>query len=318
VRRVTVVGRDGGVVADLAGQALAEALMQPGSPRAVVVPPLLPPGRRAVTYLWAPLEGSPPAAVAHRVEVGAVGAVPPVEATLTLAAVPVSPRPAVAIDPPLGGGPWVAVYDPLLMGGHRTTLIAVDGVARIPARFAIDWIPAPAPGAPAAPAAGTGAPANGFGADVLAVADARVVTIRDGAADLPPGVLRTPQPLALEEGSGNYVVLDVGGDRFAIYEHLKRDSVRVKVGQRVRRGEVIAALGSSGSTSVGPHLHFHVADAGATLTAEGVPFVLRRFELLGAFASLDALFRGEPWQPASAAAGTRRHEHPPAAAVVAF
>ena len=32
-------------------------------------------------------------------------------------------------------------------------------------------------------------------------------------------------------------------------------------GQRVRRGDVIAKLGSSGSTSIGPHLHFHVADA---------------------------------------------------------
>ena len=90
----------------------------------------------------------------------------------------------VAFGPPLAGGPWIAVYDPLPTGGHRTTLIAPDGVARIPARFAVDWILAPAQTAPAPPNA---APAyNGFGREVLAVADGVVVRSRDGAPDQPP------------------------------------------------------------------------------------------------------------------------------------
>ncbi len=40
---------------------------------------------------------------------------------------------------------------------------------------------------------------------------------------------------------------------------------------------MIAKLGSSGSTSIGPHLHFHVADASSLLAAEGMPFVFRQF-----------------------------------------
>ena len=44
---------------------------------------------------------------------------------------------------------------------------------------------------------------------------------------------------------------------FALYAHLSWDSIRVRPGQRVRRGEYIAASGNTGF-STGPHLHFAV------------------------------------------------------------
>lgn len=44
---------------------------------------------------------------------------------------------------------------------------------------------------------------------------------------------------------------------YAIYVHLDRASVRVRPGQRVRRGELIAASGNTGF-STGPHLHFAI------------------------------------------------------------
>ena len=58
-------------------------------------------------------------------------------------------------------------------------------------------------------------------------------------------------------------------------------------------GEVIAKLGSSGSTSIGPHLHFHVANTNSLLAAEGLPFVFSDFVQSGGFASIDALVNGE-------------------------
>ena len=188
--------------------------------------------------------------------------------------VPTSEAPAVAIDPPLGGGPWVAIYNPLLVGGHRTTIYTLDGRARIPGRFAIDWIRAPESGQRATVSSPDPATANGFGANVLAVADARVAGALDDMPDLPAGVLAPATPVPLERGSGNHVVLDLGEGRFAFYEHLRHGSIVVRVGERVRRGQTIAQLGSSGSTSVGPHLHFHIADANAALAAEGLPFVI--------------------------------------------
>jgi len=59
---------------------------------------------------------------------------------------------------------------------------------------------------------------------------------------------------------GNVVVIRHEGLRgvFATrYDHLRRGSIRVARGQRVRQGQVIALVGSAGR-STGPHLHFEV------------------------------------------------------------
>ena len=207
---------------------------------------------------------------------------------------------AVTLDPPLRGGPWVAIYDPLLKGGHRTAIYTIDGRARIPGRFAIDFIALPPSGA-LAPRSARARRRNGFGADVLAVADGTIAAAVD---DTPDGA---PQPVPAERASGNYVSLDLGGGRFAFYEHLQQGSIVVKPGQRVTRGQVIAKLGSSGSTSIGPHLHFHVADANSLLGAEGLPFVFNQFTVLGEFASISGV---AGWRSVAARRrGPPDHEH---------
>lgn len=56
---------------------------------------------------------------------------------------------------------------------------------------------------------------------------------------------------------------------YAIYAHLNTNSIRVKPGDRVRRGEYIADSGNTGFSS-GPHLHFVVL-RNMGLRAESVP-----------------------------------------------
>jgi murein DD-endopeptidase MepM/ murein hydrolase activator NlpD len=321
LKRVQVVANDrsGASLAEHRGDALAARIGRPGLRRGHGEPRRVGPGMRAIVYLWIELDegAAPPAALRHRVELEVLRPAAPLSTIVEGAASSVSREDAVALGPPLRGGPWAAVYDPLLVGGHRTVPYATDGRARIPGRFAIDWIRLPASGVlESGPPPGGASDWNGYGSEVLAVADAVVAAVRD---DVPDNEGASAPQVALGDASGNYVALDLGRGRYAFYEHLKHGSVVVKVGERVRGGQRVASLGSSGSTSVGPHLHFHVADANSPLGAEGLPFVFKAFEQLGAFASIQAFADGQAWRAnPGGQASTRRLERPAAMSVVRF
>jgi murein DD-endopeptidase len=89
--------------------------------------------------------------------------------------------------------------------------------------------------------------------------------------------------------------LEPKDNQFAFYEHLKPKSIKVKKGQTVKKGDVIASLGFTGQTT-GPHLHFHVADTDSPLGAEGIPFVFETFEMLGAYSDFTQ-FGKALWTP---------------------
>jgi murein DD-endopeptidase MepM/ murein hydrolase activator NlpD len=57
--------------------------------------------------------------------------------------------------------------------------------------------------------------------------------------------------------AGNHVVLDIGGGRYVLYGHLALGSLRVRVGDDVRRGQVLGHVGDSGNSDA-PHLHLQV------------------------------------------------------------
>lgn len=60
-------------------------------------------------------------------------------------------------------------------------------------------------------------------------------------------------------GYGNNVLINHGYGYQTLYAHMKK--VKVRVGDRVRRGEVIGWIGSTGK-STGPHLHYEVIKGG--------------------------------------------------------
>lgn len=92
-----------------------------------------------------------------------------------------------------------------------------------------------------------------WGAELLAPADGVVVQVRSGLPDNPIG--KTDEVNL----AGNHLVLQIGPGKYVLMAHLQRGSIRVKPGQRVREGEVLARCGNSGNTSE-PHLHLQVQD----------------------------------------------------------
>ncbi len=76
--------------------------------------------------------------------------------------------------------------------------------------------------------------------------------------------------------AGNYVV--VRSERFsALLAHLRNGSVKVREGQQVRTGELLAEVGNSGNT-VSPHLHFQLMKGDDPVTAVGLPCRFRSYE----------------------------------------
>jgi len=73
------------------------------------------------------------------------------------------------------------------------------------------------------------------------------------------GVVSFVGPLA---AFGNVVFINHGHGFTTFYAHIS--STRVKEGQPVKRGQVIAAVGTSGRTT-GPHVHYEVQVSGATV-----------------------------------------------------
>lgn len=93
-----------------------------------------------------------------------------------------------------------------------------------------------------------------WGCEILAQADGVVVQVEDKFADLPPGRVGG-------FSEANAVIVDYGGGVRGLYAHCQQGSARVKKGDRVTAGQVLALVGNSGASGV-PHLHFTLMDAG--------------------------------------------------------
>lgn len=71
---------------------------------------------------------------------------------------------------------------------------------------------------------------------------------------------------------GNYIVLKAG-ELYALFAHLRKGSVRVRVGDSVQIGQQLGEVGNSGA-SIQPHLHFQVMgnEDPFPITTELLPF----------------------------------------------
>lgn len=307
------------VVAALTGDAVLAAmspLVSTLGPSATVAP-----SGSSVVWMDLPFtrRAQLPPAVEHTVTVTVPPGLPVAETiTDTGGRATVDLRPPVAVAAPVRGAGWVAAGS-CCDGPHRRALQPVNGHNVLGQRFAIDFNRSDAAGRWVVGDPDVNASWIFYGDPVLAVADGTVVAAEDRWPDQVPN---HPRPVGLQEADGNHVIIRLGARRFAGYAHLVPGSIRVRVGQRVRAGQVIGRLGNSGSSS-GPHLHFQMMTRPSLVDADGLAFVFRRFTFQGRIPPLSdqleaQINAGEAIPIDTAGAGPRRDELPLGRDVVAF
>ena len=94
------------------------------------------------------------------------------------------------------------------------------------------------------------------------------------------------RPVALY---GNYVVIDHGNGEFSLLAHMRRGSVTVRRGDRVRQGQPVGRVGFSGSVYT-IHTHYQL-QRGPEYEAEGLPSVFRRVTRVGRHGRAGAALR---------------------------
>jgi hypothetical protein len=221
-----------------------------------------------------------PDRLSHRLTLNRSAAgLPPL--TLTGGEVAVSRNLApVIVGSPVQGPGWMAMETTSPLTHHFRAQITLNGVTRVPQRYAQDLVYLdPVSGQAAAGNTTLARNYYGFGKEILAVANGTVVDTGDGFPDIE--TIYSAPPVSVATAAGNYVILDIGNTQYACYAHLINGSVRVKAGDIVKEGQVLGLLGNSGNSDI-PHLHFQVVTGiPSFLGAEGYPHVYRSFNVTG-------------------------------------
>jgi murein DD-endopeptidase len=297
---------------------LASRLAHPGAPPNLSDQRIIGAGMRVIVFLEITFgkDSEVPSALRHRLffksDIQDGGAT-----FLESPLVVIRRSPPLVVGPPLHGEGWVALSGMSNTSLHRRTIVVVNGKARIGQRFATDWTRIGADGLAFRGDPSKNANWSAYGAEVLAVANATVVDLKDGIPENDPTSDHKAVSITLDTVGGNYIVLDLGNACFAFYAHLQPNTIRVKIGDRVRSGQVIALLGNSGNSDA-PHLHFHVTDGNSPLGAEGVPYVLDAFEMQGTLPSKQLLIKGGWTAEPISATDRRTLEIPTENAIVRF
>ena len=290
IDQLEVLDADTGDVIDTLDAEEVAARLQPGGLRDPI--DTLAPSMMATVFLHVTFDeaGEVPDRLVHRLSVQAQAA-PPDQQQITEEVGPteVERRDAVVVGPPLRGSNYLAADSCCDSTLHRQASLPINGRIRLAQRYAVDYEQLDADDRIYSGDKEVDSYTI-YGQEAIAVADATVVTVVDGVPEQEPGEF--PQGISPAEADGNSVILDIGGGNYALYGHFQPGSVRVEEGDRVRRGDVLGLVGSSGN-SLAPHLHFHVMDGPLSLASNGLPYVVDSFAVTGRSAGTEAFDEAE-------------------------
>jgi hypothetical protein len=266
------------VVATLDAKEVA-ARLQPAGLREPV--DTLAPSMTAIIFLHVSFGGADlvPARLAHRLSLRAAAA-PPGQRQITEEVAPteVDHRGVVVVGPPLRGSNYLSADSCCDATRHTRATLPINGQVWLAQRYAVDYEQLDADNRVYSGRKKKLDSYTIYGQEAIAAADGTVVKVIDGLPQQKPGVF--PEGISPDQADGNSVILDIGGGNYALYAHFQPGSIRVKEGEQVKRGEVLALVGNSGN-SLAPHLHFHVMDGPESLASNGLPYVVDSFEITG-------------------------------------
>lgn len=175
---------------------------------------------------------------------------------------------------------------------HKGSRFITEGKATYPQRFAMDWVFIDNNGVLAKDDIKENKNWNTYGIELIAVADGKVVDIKDGIIENEPLSEDMAVGITKETIGGNYIIIDIGNNIHALYGHLIPNRLKVSIGDKVKKGQVIGLLGNSGNSDA-PHLHFHLeSKSKAFLGGEGMPYLISEFTQLKKYSEkeFDQLF----------------------------
>jgi hypothetical protein len=234
------------------------------------------PGGTAIIFMWIAFDPGArvPQQLLHRIILA--------NAAIEGAAISTHTTPLNVLAPPVTGSDWLASDGPGNSSDnhHRRGIFVIGGRVSISRRYAIDWMRS------RTRATFSGDPGDvrsyyAYDQPVFAVADGKVISTRDDIPNNVPGHgtgFRSAVPITLDTVQGNNVTLDLGNGQYAYYMHLRPGSLRVKLGDRVRRGQMLAHVGASGDARE-PHLHLEITNSPEPLAGEGIPYVIGHYRI---------------------------------------
>src|SRR6266576_3929578 len=253
-----------------------------------------------------------PKVLTHRFQVTfapATGTPPLNSSTIVSGRTDVTNAPALVIGPPLEGPRWVDALGCCSPPSvHRTATLPINGKFYVSERFAIDFAQLnPENKLYNGPRDQLSSYAY-VGAKVLSVGDGTVINLQDGRPNETPP--KFPQGYDLLQQLGNFVIIDIGHGHFAFYCHFQPNTLKVHIGDKVRRGQVLALMGNSGNSDA-PHLHFGIQDGPLPYASDSLPFVFSSFTITGTVTNpFDDIAAGAPAQIGTARAGPHRNQLP--------
>lgn len=277
------------------------------------------------------LDGAPTQVLHHLYAQGAArpGNAPVVPIDYLAAPYVIGGRSPMVIGPPLKGDNWVAMNGCCEPGfPHRDSVAPFNGHLYNPQRFAIDWIQLDENGRLFEGDPKKNESYGYYGSEIIAVGDGTVVATLDELEPNTPGILPANDPaqmknLTVENVDGNHIVIDLGDGVFVFYAHLQKGTLKVKVGDRVTKGQSLALLGNTGNSNA-PHLHMQLMDTASVLGSDGLPYVIDSFDYDGQIDpqqiwDADTFIGGDFFGPGKLAKPERRtNELPMAWAIVDF